>query len=162
MRNQFEHSWLLLWMCPSPSRWHSGQREDWSSGEWPWIGVCIWEEIREAIQDPLPLQYRLGADNSGRCQTIRGQDWYWLSSKTRDLNRCCTVASASPALGHGKAIINLWAYDYGTVKGTLTSEDSRSMSSVVMRLFKILVHFGVLVVIICFLITNYFVSQVVT
>ncbi|KAG1860978.1 hypothetical protein C8R48DRAFT_673560 [Suillus tomentosus] len=66
------------------------------------------------------------------------------------------VASASPALGCRKATINLWLYDYGIVKGTLTSEQSWSTSRVIAYVFKILVHFGALVVIICFLMTNYF------
>ncbi|KAG1721364.1 uncharacterized protein EDB91DRAFT_1256544 [Suillus paluster] len=84
--------------------------------------------------------------NMGLVQTIA----------THDLNRRCTVTSSSPALGHGKATINLWVYNYGPAKETLTSEDSQPMSHVIMRAFKILVHFGALVVIICFLITNYF------
>ncbi|KIK32041.1 hypothetical protein CY34DRAFT_62186, partial [Suillus luteus UH-Slu-Lm8-n1] len=66
----------------------------------------------------------------------------------RDLNGRCIVASASPAQGRGKATINLWAYNYGTVKGTLTSENSHP--SMVTCLFKILVHIGALMVIICF------------
>ncbi|KAG1775120.1 hypothetical protein EV702DRAFT_1047226 [Suillus placidus] len=56
--------------------------------------------------------------NTGLVQTIA----------TRDVDRRCIVASASPALGRGKATINLWSYDYGTVKGTLTSEQSWSTS----------------------------------
>ncbi|KAG1848866.1 hypothetical protein F4604DRAFT_1687573 [Suillus subluteus] len=84
--------------------------------------------------------------NTGLVQTIA----------TRALNGCCTVASASPALGRGKATINLWVYNYGTVKGPLTSEESWPMSRMVTFMFKILVHFGALAVIICFLITNYF------
>ncbi|KAG1728490.1 uncharacterized protein EDB91DRAFT_1253421 [Suillus paluster] len=78
--------------------------------------------------------------NTGLVQTIA----------THNLNGRCTVASASPALGRGKATINLWVYNYGPAKETLTSEDSRPMSHVIMRAFKILVHFGALVVIICF------------
>ncbi|KAG2118568.1 hypothetical protein BD769DRAFT_1390626 [Suillus cothurnatus] len=73
-----------------------------------------------------------------------------------DLNGCCTVTSASPVVGHGKATINLWVYNYGTVKGTLTSEQSWPMSCVVTYVSKILVHFGALAVIICLLITDYF------
>ncbi|KAG2123977.1 hypothetical protein BD769DRAFT_1389039 [Suillus cothurnatus] len=64
--------------------------------------------------------------------------------------------SASPVVGHGKATINLWVYNYGTVKGTLTSEQSWPMSCVVTYVSKILVHFGALAVIICLLITDYF------
>jgi hypothetical protein len=80
--------------------------------------------------------------NTGLVQTIavgvrfRGWGGYWLFSQTRDLNRRCTVASASPVLGHGKATINLWVYNYSTVNGPLTSEESWPMSHVVMFAFK--------------------------
>ncbi|KAG2140902.1 quinon protein alcohol dehydrogenase-like superfamily [Suillus bovinus] len=84
--------------------------------------------------------------NTGLVQTIA----------THDVDGRCIVASASPVLGRGKATINLWSYDYGTVKGTLTSEQYWSTSRIVAYVFKMLVHFGALVVIICFLLTNYF------
>lgn len=87
-----------------------------------------------------------------------GTDYF---PKMCDVDGRCIVASALPVLGHRKATINLWLYDYSIVKGTLTSEQSWSTSRVVAYVFKILVHFGALAVIICFLMTNYFVSQTV-
>lgn len=82
--------------------------------------------------------------------------------KTRDLDGRCTVASASPALGRGKAVINLWVHDYSIGKATLTSQDSRSSLHMLKRIFMLLIHFGALAVIICFVITNYSVSRCLT
>ncbi|KAG2127273.1 uncharacterized protein EDB93DRAFT_1109343 [Suillus bovinus] len=95
----------------------------------------------------VPKQVAFGAE--GR-MIIRGSDHGSV------LGADNSITSASPALGRGKATINLWIYNYSTVKGPLTSEESWPMSRVVMFMFKMLVHFGALAVIICFLITNYF------
>ncbi|KAG2339635.1 hypothetical protein BDR05DRAFT_950975 [Suillus weaverae] len=75
---------------------------------------------------------------------------------THDLNGHCTVASASPALGCGKATINLWVHDYSIRKKSLTSEYSWSLSHMLKHMFALLVHLSALAVIMCFLITNYF------
>ncbi|KAG1890842.1 hypothetical protein F4604DRAFT_1913656 [Suillus subluteus] len=83
--------------------------------------------------------------NAGLVQTIT----------TCDIDGRCIVVSASPALGRGRTTINLWVYDYGMKKETLTSKESSSLSHALTSIFITLIHISALLVTLCFLISNY-------
>jgi hypothetical protein len=78
-----------------------------------------------------------------------------LCFKTHDISGHCIVISGLQALGWGKATVNLWVYDYGMKKETLTSEKYWSLLHVLMQILAVLIHIGALLVTLCFLTKNY-------
>ncbi|KAG1770576.1 WD40-repeat-containing domain protein [Suillus placidus] len=74
------------------------------------------------------LLYTLHQADGGLVQTIA----------TRDTNGRCTIASASPVLGQGNAMIKLWVYDYVPQKTSKTpSSDPWSLWRVLMVLTQV-------------------------
>ncbi|KAG2084194.1 uncharacterized protein F5147DRAFT_782615 [Suillus discolor] len=102
--------------------------------------VSVPKQVAFSAEGRLVLLESLHHSNAGLVQTIA----------THDINGRCIVASASQALRH-KATVNLWVYDYGMKKETITSKESWSLSCALTHIFTILIHTSALLVTLCFL-----------
>ncbi|KAG1833609.1 hypothetical protein DFJ58DRAFT_847795 [Suillus subalutaceus] len=70
----------------------------------------------------------------------------------RDLHGCCTIASTSTVLGHGKTTIKIWAYEYAVQKvSKAPSENYWSLLCILMMLTQLLALLSMSV----FLLVNY-------